>query len=209
MQPMAVDIADAAVEMRFPPKYGADTNGCLRRLAASRYPAGRTDRPAEIPCRLYGDGVVDEARELENAKRRHPWNRICLRYSPRLRSAAAAAAPKSPSASPLGATGPGRVARHPVQERVPAGAQDPGRRAGALHHPGRRVQARQRGQERPQVRLRGQGRRHDGLERRAFRRGDGAGGGRIQDAADRADADAAAGRRTACTGPSSCRSRPS
>jgi crotonobetainyl-CoA:carnitine CoA-transferase CaiB-like acyl-CoA transferase len=29
MQPMAVDIEDAAGEMRFPPKYGADTNRVL------------------------------------------------------------------------------------------------------------------------------------------------------------------------------------
>lgn len=32
MQPMAVDIEDAAVEMRFPPKYGADTNRVLAQV---------------------------------------------------------------------------------------------------------------------------------------------------------------------------------
>ena len=37
MQPMAVDVEDAATEMRFPPKYGADTR---RVLAQAGYTQG-------------------------------------------------------------------------------------------------------------------------------------------------------------------------
>jgi len=60
------------------------------------------------------------------------------------------------------------VARHPLQERFPAAAQDLGWRAGQVHHPGRRKQTGQCGKERPEIPLRGQGRCHDGLGRRAF-----------------------------------------